>query len=437
MKKLFWIFCALILSSCTFSISAEDLLSPPKMSAEQEQIHQALELAVGTASFKFKYPIRGEYLSAVILHDIDFDGIDEAFAFYELENNNSVSTWISFLVYKDGNWRSVREIPAVSSDIDMVSFERITDSNREDIIVGWSLAGEDYSSCCIYSFDGNDAERLHEIELPYSEMLIENVDDNELREIVLTTKTNTRSQMRLVKFRAGKIVTVGLITMPERIKEYKKLSFGSFTENMKCIFADVLLSSGELETKLVLVENSTISDINPEDIGVYESFRRLNSPFLCQDVNYDGLVDIPVTVPMPQYEDVPAKEAIYRTKYVSVQNGELVTVMNLVANEEDGYSFMIPESWADTVTIKKQSDTGEWRFYIYNGEEAVAEILRINSVNSNEYQDKLQTHDYKLLSEVGAKKYVCYIPSENYPGYTLTFQEVAERFKIMQDIIED
>ena len=400
------------------------------MSRQQENIYEALEDAIGTSSFKFKYPRRGENLSAVILKDIDFDGVDEAFAFYELQNNNSVSTWISFLKQDNGVWQSVREIPAASSDIDMVSFAKITDSNREDIIVGWSIPGEDYSSCCIYSFDGNDAHKAHEVEFIYTDMLIENVDENELMEIILATKTNTRSTMRLVKFRAGKIVTSGLLSMPENIKEYKQLKFGRLTDNLNCIFADVLLSSGDLETKLVAVDNSTISEIDAEEIGIYESFLRKRSPFLCEDVNGDGAIDIPVTAVLPGYENARDSEKVYVTSYVTMKNGRTEYIKRLIANEEDGYYLEMPASWGDSVTLKKQSDTGEWRFYIYNGQEIVAEILRINSVDANEYQDKLQIHDYKLLSEVGSKRYVCYIPSEEYPGFTLTFQELLKLFHV-------
>ena len=430
MKVFISLLCALFLTSCTFSISAEELLAPPKMSHQQENIYEALEDAIGTSSFKFKYPRRGENLSAVILKDIDFDGVDEAFAFYELQNNNSVSTWISFLKQDNGVWQSVREIPAASSDIDMVSFAKITDSNREDIIVGWSIPGEDYSSCCIYSFDGNDAHKAHEVEFIYTDMLIENVDENELMEIILATKTNTRSTMRLVKFRAGKIVTSGLLSMPENIKEYKQLTFGKLTDNLNCIFADVLLSSGDLETKLVAVDNSTLSEIDAEEVGIYESFLRKESPFLCDDVNGDGAIDIPVTSILPGYENARDSEKVYVTSYVTMKNGRTEYIKRLIANEEDGYYLEMPASWGDSVTLKKQSDTGEWRFYIYNGQEIVAEILRINSVDANEYQDKLQIHDYKLLSEVGSKRYVCYIPAEEYPGFTLTFQELLKLFHV-------
>ena len=434
MKLLISLLCALFLSSCTFSISAEELLSPPKMSHQQESIYRALEDAVGSSSFKFKYPRRGENLSAVILKDIDFDGVEEGFAFYELQTGSSVSTWISFLRQKDGVWQSVREIPAASSDIDMVSFAKITDSNRENIVVGWAIPGEEYSSCCIYSFDGNDAKKDHDVEFIYTDMLLENVDENELNEIILATKTKTRSSLRLVKFRAGKIVTSGLLSMPENIKEYKQLKFGKLTDNLNCIFADVLLTSGNTETKLVAVENSTILEVDSEEVGIYESFVRQKSPFVVSDVNSDGILDIPVTSLLPGYEDSKENDRLYITSFVTLKNGETEYIKRVIYNEEDNYYLEIPKSWGNSVTVKKQSDTGEWRFYIYNGSENVAEILRINAVDDNEYQDKLQIHDYKLLSEVGSKRYVCYIPTEIYPGYTMSFEELSQAFHVGSDI---
>ena len=72
----------MLLSGCTFSTSIDGLLSPPKLSLEQEQIYDALRRAAGS-SISLKYPKTGGYLSAFIVSDIDGDGEDEALVFYE------------------------------------------------------------------------------------------------------------------------------------------------------------------------------------------------------------------------------------------------------------------------------------------------------------------------------------------------------------------
>ncbi|MEG2144151.1 MAG: hypothetical protein RRY40_02360, partial [Oscillospiraceae bacterium] len=97
-----------------------------------------------------------------------------------------------------------------------------------------------------------------------------------------------------------------------------------------------------------------------------------------------------------------------------------------LVNERDGYVLRLPRSWVGTVTVKEQTDTGEWRFYIYSDGKAQTELLRIKNVSPSEYQDKLETKDYRLLLEQGTGKLIYYIPNGDYPGFSVTDSEVKQ-----------
>ncbi|MDE7225959.1 MAG: hypothetical protein K2N49_03750, partial [Ruminococcus sp.] len=58
------------LTGCTFGANIDMLMTPPKLSIEQEQIYSALTDAAGE-SVSLKYPKSGKYLSAFIVEDID------------------------------------------------------------------------------------------------------------------------------------------------------------------------------------------------------------------------------------------------------------------------------------------------------------------------------------------------------------------------------
>ena len=77
--------CVLCFSGCSIGINVDTMLTPPKLSGEQEQIYQALEDAAGTG-IRLKYPKSGSYLSAFIIADIDADDSDDAIVFYEKSN---------------------------------------------------------------------------------------------------------------------------------------------------------------------------------------------------------------------------------------------------------------------------------------------------------------------------------------------------------------
>ena len=129
-----------LLTGCAFSSSIDNLMSPPKLSVEQEQIYNALTDATGT-SISLKYPKSGKYLSAFIVEDIDGDNESEAVVFYEknsiaLEEN---SLRINILDRADGKWRSVCDTPAKGAEIERVMISKLGSNERINLIIGSSL----------------------------------------------------------------------------------------------------------------------------------------------------------------------------------------------------------------------------------------------------------------------------------------------------------
>lgn len=195
---------AFLLSGCSLTLGTEDLLVPPKLTAEQAALNDALAKALGTNSFRLKYPRRGESLSAFVFHDLDRDGVQEAIAFYELTVGGTTSTWMSVLAKDEGGWKSIYDIPGGGSEIDAVAFAPVSDEEADNIIVGWSVPGQDYYTASIYSFDGKSVETLFSGD--YSEWLITDVDGDALSELFLCTLNAARpAVVRLVKYRNGTV----------------------------------------------------------------------------------------------------------------------------------------------------------------------------------------------------------------------------------------
>ena len=63
-----------------FGLDARSLMRPPRPVGEQAGIYSLLETA-GGADFTLCYPETGDFLSAILQHDLDGDGKAEALAF--------------------------------------------------------------------------------------------------------------------------------------------------------------------------------------------------------------------------------------------------------------------------------------------------------------------------------------------------------------------
>lgn len=69
------------LSGCSwFGMDAENLMQPPKPTGEREAIYQLLE-AEAASGFTLKYPVNGDYRSAIIMNQ-NGEEAGEAIAFF-------------------------------------------------------------------------------------------------------------------------------------------------------------------------------------------------------------------------------------------------------------------------------------------------------------------------------------------------------------------
>lgn len=425
----------LLLSACNgVQLGVNELLEPPRLTKQQSAIYDAVELAVGTNAFKLRYPRRGENLSACVLDDLDKDGRDEAIVFYELTVNGLTSSWMSILAENDGVWKSRYQLPGEGGEIDFVSFAPIENTERDNIIVGWTIAGKDNLLCKVYSYTEESAETRYEGS--YNEILIDDVDANGLSEMILCTKNLTKSAvMSLIKYRSGRIVRTSEVEMPTAMTDYAKLSYGKLTTGLNAVFADIYLGSDEMTTRIAVVEDqkSMIEALSSEDLGIYESFDRATPTLTCADVNGDGLIDIPVSLLLPGYSTTHEREAVYLTEYMSILEGELQCVQRSVVNFAAGYQLKLPDGWKNTVTVRRQSDTGEWRFVLFDKslEQSDVELLRIRVVSPSDYQDKFETTQYKVVGTKGVNSYQIYIPDETYPGYSITYEQAQSLFSLL------
>ena len=128
--KIAALFLPLLLTGCTFNTGIDTLLSPPKLSKQQQLIYDALINYTGE-NISLKYPKAGKNLSAFIIEDIDGDKQDEAIVFYKKNAAKSEddSLRINILDSKNNDediiWHSVYDHAADGNDIEQVEVARL------------------------------------------------------------------------------------------------------------------------------------------------------------------------------------------------------------------------------------------------------------------------------------------------------------------------
>lgn len=452
------VLCALCCSCTGFNPLTENLMRPPKLDAEQKAIEDALMKSVISTNIVFKYPQTGGYRSSFVFYNVDEDEEDEVLVFYGAPELSDYAR-MALLDQRDGEWYSIADIAGPARDVEFVSFADLTDNSASDIVIGWRSADQNESELSVYSCQNNKLETLLQKKGSYEAHLIGDFDRDGLQDIVLLTN-NSQSTLEsawisLVTFNGISLSTTSSVPLSENIKSFAGVSSGkiSLSGLNVGIFVDELLSGQELVTEVFTVKDdeltpiaacqrADVADALPEPvIALYEGTRRINiatgsgetpAP-VCDDINSDGVIEIPGARLFPGYDEMDEAERLYLTEYRRISGTELVRVTAAAVNRSGGYLVEFPTAWIDNVTVINQIENGEWRFVEYGDslDDVSRELARIRVVSQTAYQDKFLENYTKFDPPRGVFSYYGYVPKAASSQLSITIGELERMFRLI------
>ena len=109
----------MLISGCSYTnTDIQELMMPPRLTGDEAKIQNAISESANNKSHTFKYPQRGDYRSAIIMYDIDGDGMNEAIAFYQMDFTEVNDINIVIIDQKDDQWEQIAMFKVPASDID-------------------------------------------------------------------------------------------------------------------------------------------------------------------------------------------------------------------------------------------------------------------------------------------------------------------------------
>ncbi len=400
-------------TGCAFGSSIDNLMAPPKLSVEQEQIYSALTDATGS-SISLKYPKSGKYLSAFIVEDIDNDGGNEAIVFYEKTGLTMEEDTLrmNVLDQDDGKWRSVSDDSIKGAEIEKVMISKLGANEKAKVIIGSTFINRSEKSVTIYNYKADEGMMESDLSSSYSFIDVTDLDSDGQNEFLLLAASATGS---------AATATVFMLDKNDKYQPYRCDLSGSFTEfdsikygniggGRQGLYIDAASGTGSIQTD-VLYLNET--GLNKVFVTPDESLATVR-PAGCSsfDVDGDGVLEIPVQYISPGYTDAPESEQMKLTSwhYISREN-RLEKKCDSYYSIGDGYIFVFPEKWRDRVTVKRDIiNGGEIVFCTYSEGQTGRELLRIYRADDTASREDRLLSGYMLLRTRGDTAYLAYIP---------------------------
>ncbi len=446
--------CCLLLSACSsFQPNLTDLMQSPKLTEEQAEIYEALTNAADVSDVQLKYPKSGDYRSAFVMFDLDADGEDEALVFYNMPSWGG-NVRIMVLDHQQDEWVSVYDAVGEGTDVTEVDFQVLTASGRHCVLIGWEQGTSENTSISVYDYTGGQLRVLYESE--YSQMLIEDLDQDGTKEILLgifkaSSKTGA---IRLINDTEDGLQSASRVVMDSTITGFLGIEIGWLAQNQIAVFVDAYTSSTQIVTEImVYTDDGKLRSLSSHYSGLDRPLLR-EVPVRCEDINGDGILEIPVSLVEYSEEEREEDNRKNLLQYLCLSNpeelerlGEADSAENSQAgsvtftfspvwtgfvNLDYGFRFQFPEEWIGQVNVVKESDRNEWVFTLRTEAAEPPALLRIRVYGQDEPRDVFDNLVYEQLEKRGVYEYYAApVKSSAVPEQMqLSMEEIRERFSI-------
>lgn len=428
MKRAFALLIALLLpllSGCSLGGSVETLMTPPKLSIEQEQIYNALRSVTGN-NIRLKYPKSGDYLSAFIVGDIDNDGADEALVFYERGTANADENplRINVLDQIDGVWSSVYDRGAPGADIEEVILSPLGSSDRINIIIGYSAVTGSDRIAEVYDYRSGTLERT--LSKRYSLMQVSDLDGNGTNELLIAAAQTPSQSARAAVYQLDETGTYyeSVAALSDEITECTRMICGNTENGESAIFIDGAVGPSAVRTEILRLSDQRLVRVR-QTSPLFDTVRPTG--YAAQDIDGDGVVEIPGCDVFPGYEDMSETEQITMTSWYTLSDDKLIKKHSGYYSINDSYAFLFPDRWKNRVTLKRDSVAQELVFCAYTDslQHSTTELLRLCvSADSVTVADCLD-NGYLLLGAKNGTQYLAKSMDSDDPLVLTTGEMIA------------
>lgn len=412
-------------SGCDIIDSTKDMVAPPELTGEMSMIADALYKSVGT-NCDLTYPASGDHRSAIVLEDINGDSIFEAFAFYSTSDDEMTTMHINVICQQGGMWTSVADQTIVAIGVEMIDFCDLDKDGVQEILIGWEVNGNNEKQLSVFSFDQNKLRQ--QLLQQYTSFMCCDLDNNGISEIFvhLLNTTEKANKAMLYNLADGQIAQTAGCMMDGSIKSAEAPVLSTLSNGQKAIYINEIKGVGAITEVLYLQKGELVNPLL-DTVNSFENMLTLRAASLkIQDINNDGIIEIPVASELPNATD--SDEKLYYTNWCSFNGEKLSIKLVTVVNTVDGYYLTVPNSMVGYLAVLKDIENHERKFYHYDSQNDVLGqlLFTITAVDADDWASKEFDHTNK--TEISRNGDVVFVAE---------LGEGANAFAITTDVIKD
>ena len=420
----------LMFSGCKYSfLNPEAAMRAPRATGEAQKIQRALENAVGK-DIILKYPKTGQVRSSFLPHDVDGDGQEEVFAFYQRRTEQGV-TRIHLLRKEENEWVTVQDMAPAGTSLNTVEFADLDGDGVDEILTGWGVVNSTENLLCVYQFDIGHDRVIQRAAEKYSEYFVYDFNRTGTSEVGIIHLNSTLNTAVLTVLDFTQTMTmIGSVPLDGLVTGYLKVQVARLDNGNAAVYIDAYKGPDVTVTEVVVYDGKNFRNLylDPQTNSTVLTRR----PWVArvQDINDDGKLDIPFSVPL-SYDVLSGLPQQYLTRWQTFNGEGYTTVLNAWYCFQDHYYLVFDKRWENEVTVQYYADNHEAIFVEWDpgNDKAIEELLRIQMISAQEWENN-PAEGYAVITKTDDVVYIAKI-SESTSKNAITARQLLDAFHLV------
>ena len=413
-------FLSLCLTGC-LTLSVDEMYTLPRQSDEYNKLESAIN-EILRDGLQYSSPVSGSNQQPIQLADLTGDGVDEAIVFTKSDGDKPLRAQI-FGRNGDG-YERLCSIDGDGSAFDRVEYVQIDGEPGLEIVLGRRIGNQVLQSVGAYALtDGQPTELMSD---NYSEFRIADLDGNETRDlfIVRFDAENRTGVAEVYRFYNGAMERSTEAALSADVDAVRHITTGDLKEQQRAVFVASTSVEGEIVTDVFTLDNETLNVRSSDrDYGLYNCPVRGYNVY-ADDLDGDGLVELPNVVPLNPYSEETADDQFYAIEWYDVSLETPKCKLTTYHNYSSGWYLNLPEKLGSHFIVRRGETVAGSRgmeFYTERGGLPHERIFTLYAY-SGDNRSLLSSQDGRFP-----------LASKNEVTYCALLGEAAERLGITQE----
>ena len=417
---------SLLLTGC-YSFDSEDLYALPQRSKVYRELQTAVETAMGGGSYSA--PVSGANRQAIQQVDLDGDGADETLVFCKMEGERPLKVLI--LRRTEDSYELACTLEGDGTAIDSVQYSQIDGEPGLEILLSRRIGEQVQQFLSVYTLTDGSAVEL--MSSGYTAYTVLDIDDDQLSDIFVlrANSEGPRAYAELYRYRDGELRKDAEENLSTGADSVKRILTGQIAEGVPAVFIASAYDENNLITDVFSLANDSFENITQNDESGQSSQTVRSYYVYSTDIDNDGVIELPNTLPLPALEGDGASENQYRIIWYNLSpDGTRTDKMSTYHSFAEGWFLYLPEAWCQNLCVTKsrtENGLSGTTLSLLGEDGTLSPLVTVYAFTGDQARQRSEEDGRFLLTQRGDVCYAAFLA----PDAGLEPQQLAARFSFI------